>query len=200
MMMRKTVSERFSCKIVKNENGCMEWSACRDGCGYGMFLLNGKYRRAHRVAWEMRHGPIPDGLNCLHKCDNPPCVNPDHLWLGTQKDNVCDMMKKGRDRKAFGDRNASRLYPERRPRGDRHYSRIKPECLARGDRNGSRTCPESRPKGVGHWKAKLSETDVREMRADYASGGVSYGDLALRYGVKKTTVASIITRRIWKHI
>jgi hypothetical protein len=55
--------------------------------------------RSHRAAWKLTHGPIPDGLQVLHRCDNPPCCNPAHLFLGTQQDNIADMHKKGRYRK-----------------------------------------------------------------------------------------------------
>lgn len=75
---------------------CIEWQGGRDRDGYGTTLYQGKKQRAHRVAWQRIHGPIPDGLNVLHKCDNPPCVNVGHLFLGTQRRNVEDMMAKGR--------------------------------------------------------------------------------------------------------
>jgi hypothetical protein len=75
---------------------CVEWSGARSGDGYGAVYIDGKQRAAHRVAWEKAKGVIPDGMWILHRCDNPLCVNPDHLFLGTAKDNTQDCIRKGR--------------------------------------------------------------------------------------------------------
>jgi hypothetical protein len=75
---------------------CVEWSGCRTKHGYGKATFNGGWKLAHRAAWEDRHGPIPNGLCVLHRCDNPPCINTDHLFLGTPKDNAVDRTNKGR--------------------------------------------------------------------------------------------------------
>lgn len=92
------LADRFWSKVEKT-SGCWEWGACRDPRGYGRIgSLNNTHRSvlAHRVAYELSVGPIPDGLEVCHKCDNPPCCNPDHLFLGTQADNMRDMAEKGR--------------------------------------------------------------------------------------------------------
>ena len=75
---------------------CLEWTASKNHSGYGWFSLEGRAWLAHRVAWILERGPIPDGLCVLHTCDNPSCVAIDHLWLGTQADNNRDMDAKGR--------------------------------------------------------------------------------------------------------
>ena len=76
--------------------GCWVWAAYKTRRGYGRLSLNGVIWNAHRLSWTLHNGPIPDGLYVLHHCDNPSCVRPDHLFLGTQFDNMADMTRKGR--------------------------------------------------------------------------------------------------------
>lgn len=82
------------------ETGCMNWTRSKNKGGYGNLKINGKVEIASRIAYILSYGKIPDGLFVLHKCDNRCCVNPAHLFLGTQKDNVDDMTEKGRDIKS----------------------------------------------------------------------------------------------------
>jgi len=78
-------------------SGCWLWAGSFPACNrYGRFPRDGKWRAAHRVAWELLRGAIPDGLCVLHKCDVTACVNPDHLFLGTHTDNMRDMVSKRR--------------------------------------------------------------------------------------------------------
>jgi hypothetical protein len=90
--LRPTLAERFAPRFGFAPSGCWPWTGKIATNGYG-YLDN---MLAHRASWLIHHGPIPEGLQVLHHCDNPRCVNPDHLWLGTQADNVADMMAKGR--------------------------------------------------------------------------------------------------------
>jgi hypothetical protein len=94
-------AERFWSKVEKTP-GCWLWSAFKNGPGYGWFRVGQKPRQAHRVSWELHNGPIPDGLQVLHRCDVRSCVRPDHLFLGTQLDNIADMLAKGRHRAVVG--------------------------------------------------------------------------------------------------
>jgi hypothetical protein len=88
--------DRFVLKTKKGVNGCILWTAHCDHTGYGRIGKGRKVYPANRVSFELFVGPIPDGLFVLHKCDNRPCVNPMHLFLGTAKDNTEDMIQKGR--------------------------------------------------------------------------------------------------------
>lgn len=101
----RTLAEKFWPKVDKSgPNGCWIWTgALFSDTGRGEFGINGIVHLAHRVSWELTYGPIPESdaskygtLYVLHKCDNPPCVNPDHLFLGTGKENIHDMIHKGR--------------------------------------------------------------------------------------------------------
>lgn len=80
-------------------HGCWNWIGARDPKGYGRVRIGNQTELAHRVAWVEQNGPIPDGLFACHHCDNPSCVNPDHLFLGTVRDNAHDMVAKGRSAK-----------------------------------------------------------------------------------------------------
>lgn len=88
--------ETLKARTVPNGD-CWHWTrVCAGEMGYGMIRHLGKNMRANRVMYSLAKGPIPEGLFVLHKCDNPKCINPDHLWLGTHQDNMDDMMRKDR--------------------------------------------------------------------------------------------------------
>jgi hypothetical protein len=101
---------------VDQTSSCWEWTASRYHDGYGRFQLDGKSQSAHRVSWTLANGPIPDGECVLHTCDNPPCVRPSHLFLGTQQDNVDDMGAKGRKHDTSGAANPSAKITEEQAR------------------------------------------------------------------------------------
>ena len=113
-MIKKETKLRFESKINKLPNGgCWIWNGGNNEKGYGMIQVGGKQIRAHRLSYELYVGAVPPGMLVCHSCDNPPCCNPKHLWLGTNADNQRDKLNKGRDHFSNGyvmsDKNRARI-------------------------------------------------------------------------------------------
>lgn len=177
---------RFWDKVAKTiDDSCWPWTGSQSEEGYGSFGIGRKIYKAHRVAFLIANGRVSNELEVCHHCDNPCCCRPDHLFEATHAENIADMMRKGRGKKATGDRSPSRLHPESRPRGDKHWTRRNPELVPRGQDTG---------------RAKLTEAKVLAIRALYASGEYSQQQLAVRFSVTKTLVRYIVKRRVWVHI
>ena len=179
--MEQSVVERFWAKVQKRPNDeCWLWLGAKWKSGYGQ-LRRYKTQRwlAHRVSWEIANGRAP-ALHVLHKCDNPSCVRPDHLYEGTNAENMRDKVDRGRQ-----------------ARGSRHGSKTKPESIERGNKHWSHRDPSRRVRGERHGSAKLTWVSVREIRHLHASG-VSQYKLASQFGVCRASIAGIISGRRWK--
>jgi len=109
---------------INPTTGCIEWVGYRNEHGYGRISIGERMVLAHRVAWETTNGPIPEELRVLHKCDNPQCVNPEHLFLGTQADNIADMNIKGRQVSPKGEKSGVAKLTEENIRKIRADDRI----------------------------------------------------------------------------
>jgi hypothetical protein len=176
-------------------DACWPWTGCRS-LGYGVLSINNRQRRAHRVIYEIAKGLIPKGLRICHKCDNPPCCNPDHLFVGTAKDNSLDMAQKER---------AGR-------------NKLKGEQVA-AIREDARTTKEiAKDYGVCWsniaaikagvtWvhvggskrrrkRAKLTDAQVRAIRKDPRTGF----EIAADYGITYQQVSRIKRRERWTHV
>lgn len=149
-------SIEFWSRVDKTDaDKCWEWNGPRKPTGYGRSSYLGATINAHRVAWMLTYGTIPDGQHVLHRCDNPPCCNPDHLFIGTHQDNMAD-----------------------------------------------RTAKFSGKRGEDHFRAKLTELDVLEIRKLYKpkTAGVGYRSLAKRFGVSGMNIRNILSGKIWRHL
>lgn len=184
--MRRSSGELLAARFwskVRITDGCWEWTATRNAHGYGTITVGGTKRLAHRIAWEITFGPLMDQRHVLHHCDNPPCVRPDHLFRGTQADNLRDMFGKGRGRPA-GFSSERQPDQTRRARGDDHWMHKHPERVARGS---------------AHGKSKLTEDQVREIR-NLSKGGWTLARLSAEYGVRMSTLSMVIRRETWAHV
>lgn len=178
-LRRRPLADRFWEKVDKNgptvrpELGpCWIWTGSRQKKGHGHIHLDGrKKEKTNRVSFFLHHGRWPDpDLWVLHSCDNPPCVNPAHLREGTPQDNVDDRDSRNRFVPLRGDLNGSRIHPERVPRGE--------------------------ASGV----SKLTSADVLDIRRRFLAGEKNLTLLGKMYGVYRTTVARILSRKSWAHL
>lgn len=175
---RTPLAERIWSRVVVSHAGCWEWQGGRKRHGYGRVRIDGASTGAHRVAWTLANGPVPEGLHVLHRCDNPPCIRPDHLFLGTPADNAEDRTAKGRSGPRCG------VSPASAARGERHWTRQRPDEVRRGELAG---------------RARLTAEKVLDIRRRHAAGE-SLSALGREYGVTHVSIAAVVARRSWAHI
>lgn len=149
----------------------MEWMLKRSHNGYGRVKIQRHQMPAHHVAWIQAFGPIPEGLHILHKCDNPPCCDSDHLFAGTLSDNMQDMVKKGRQHRA----EDMKTDPVKRMRLCQ-YMLQNPHKRASGERSGM---------------AKLRMCEAEEIRRLYGLG-ISGPKLEKMFGITNSAIYRII--------
>lgn len=174
--LRLTVEEiLLRCDALPfTEGGCQEWSKSDyPSCGKHSV---GKLILERKLGKEVR-------LFILHNCDNSRCVNPEHLYEGTQLQNMRDRLARGKY-----------------ARGNKHPLRKNPELAARGDANGSRLFPERLSRGSNRYNARLTEVDVVVIRQKYARGGTSIMKLAREYSVGFCAIQRVTSRTGWKHV
>lgn len=164
-----SISDRLSFYTNKTDT-CWNWTGSNHK-SYGKILINGKSHYTHRISYEISVGPIPKGLHVLHRCDNPACINPEHLFLGTPLDNALDRKLKGRNN------SESRS-------GDNHFTKNRPDLIARGEKCGS---------------SRLKESEVREIRRLH-SLGESKMSLSNKFNTARSNISSIVNFKAWKHI
>lgn len=155
---------------------CWLWTGRKDRRGYGVFPRKGPggSRFAHRTCLELvTETSIPKGMCACHICDNPSCVNPAHIFIGTHAENMADAAGKGR------------LSGRRCATGDAHWSAKRPELIPRGNLHPNR---------------KLDEDDVRLIRRLFDNGEVSGVELAKRFDVTPQAISLIVRRKNWRHV
>lgn len=213
---------------VNEETGCWEWTGTRHNFGYGQFGVDGGTMGAHRYSYKLHNDGIPDGAHICHKCNNPPCVNPDHLYAGSPKSNAQDAIEAGsfphegstksgeENRHSHINNDDVRKMRERYANSDVTYTELSDEYdismgavsrMIRGesykDAGGPTdidTHSRMARRGEKANTAKLKESDVAEIRSVYSNEDISMADLGDRYGVSASAVCSIVNHETWDHI
>lgn len=207
--MSKTLVERFWEKVRKSD-GCWEWIGAIFVTGYGAFSFNGSPAKAHRIAWRLTNGEIPDGKMVCHHCDNRKCVRPDHLFLGGALENNRDMtIKERHGRMLFTHAQISRI----RSLYDRYRDHLTHLRIA--DWFGVSKATISHMMTGRNWKyangahlpgirrrrynTKLDEDKVREIRSRRELGE-RLQSLATAFGINQSGISKICKREKWAHV
>ena len=170
------IAKRFWSKVdIRSKDECWEWQGSNIR-GYGQFSLSHfKTVKAHRFSYELKYGKIPDGMLVCHHCDNPKCVNPNHLFLGTSADNTKDRDTKGRQAK--GDTHGAKLHPEK-------FQFLHAKGAPRGSKNA---------------RTHLTEDDVIQIKK-LLKTKMSQAEIGKKFGVTRFVIWKIKVGLAWSHI
>lgn len=205
--------------MTRRDGECLLWTGTPGSRGYGRVRVGGRWQRTHRTVFMLAHGPIPPGLVVRHSCDRPACVNPSHLGLGTQRDNVRDMHERGRARSATGPANSktkltatqaaeirARFVPYDRCNGARALARefdvahASITAIVAGISHAAAGGPaKARHNKHSH---KLTPDAVREIRRRYMprSKTSNFDTLAREFGVSKCAIEDVVKGVTWRHV
>lgn len=168
----------IQCKLLANvkiKDNCWEWQKGKTKFGYGKITYRNKFTLAHRISFLTFKGEISQDYSVLHSCDNPSCINPDHLWLGTQHDNVHDCIVKCRRNTATGWKHTDQ-------------TKIKLKNRRRPDKRGEK-----------HHLAKLNCDNVKEI-IHLNNGGMKQAEIAEKFNLSQSTISKIVNKKRWPHL
>lgn len=197
------IKKRFWSNIDKRLDAeCWEWQKARHPKGYGMYEFKGMPTRwTHRIAWILTYGPIQKGLCVCHHCDNPPCCNPNHLFLGTPKDNSVDCATKGRKRQKLFESDIIEIRQLYAAGGitqsqiAEQFGIIKQtvsEIIAGEKWAWVKYLPSD---GEKQLRTKISDNEVIAIREQYAAGGITQKEISCIYDVDPSVISRIVSMR-----
>jgi DNA-binding XRE family transcriptional regulator len=198
--------KKFWGRVKKCKDGCWDIVAGRPPKRYGRVRIDGQLVQAHRFVWELTYGPIPKGMKVCHDCDNPSCVNPEHLFLGTQKDNMQDAVRKGRMYQPKVKLTGAQVVEIRE-----RYAIGGITQRELGEEFGVDRRTVTQVVTGANWKLfggklstqnrrKLTVGQVAEIRKKYRDSGVLQCELAEEYEISRSAISLIVRRKRWRQV